>query len=88
VAESAAEARHDHFDHSSIIQACAQGSDVLRSYTFSAIFSDEMGFQDEAEDAYTASVPTIEGGGKFTGVSTANPGYFQAMVFDRLALEN
>lgn len=75
------------YDHGSILQACAQGSDVLRSYTFSAILSDEMAFQEEAEDAYTASIPTIEGGGKFTGVSTANPSYFEQLVFDRLAME-
>jgi hypothetical protein len=75
------------FDHSSIMMACAQGADVLRSYTFSAILSDEIAFQDQAEDAYVASIPTIAGGGKFTGVSTANPGFFEKMVFDRLALE-
>lgn len=75
------------WDHGSVMQACAQGSDVLRSYTFSAILSDEMAFQEEAEDAYTASIPTIEGGGKFTGVSTPNPSYFEQLVFDRLALE-
>lgn len=71
------------FEHGSIIKAVAQGPDVVRQYTFSAIFSDEMAFQLDAEDAYTAAIPTIEGGGKFTAVSTANPGFFEELVFDR-----
>jgi hypothetical protein len=57
-----------------------QGGDQLRSYTASGIFSDEMGFQEEAEAAYTAAKPTLMGGGKFMGVSTANPGYFEYLV--------
>src|SRR3990167_3212523 len=44
--------------------------------------SDEMGFQPEAESAYTAAKPTIDGGGKFIGVSTAEPGFFEDLVFD------
>lgn len=73
------------FDHGSIIMAAAQGADIVRSYTFSAIFSDEMAFQDQAEDAYTAAIPTIEGGGKFTAVSTAEISFFQQLVFDKAA---
>jgi hypothetical protein len=71
----------------SILMAIAQGADKLRSYTFSAILSDEMGFQDKAEEAYAAAVPTIEGGGKYTAISSANPGFFQSLVFDRAGSE-
>ena len=66
------------------MMAIKQGGDKVRSYTFSAILSDEMAFQEEAEAAYTAAIPTIEGGdAKYTGISTANPGFFQKRVFDK-----
>lgn len=71
------------FDHGSIMTGIKQGPDKVRSYTFSAILSDEMAFQEEAEGAYTAAIPTIDGGGKYTGISSANPGFFKKMVFDK-----
>jgi phage FluMu gp28-like protein len=55
----------------STIMAIAQGAEKMRSYTFSAILSDEMGFQDKAEEAYTAALPTIEG-------------FFKALCFDAI----
>jgi len=66
------------------IWAIAQGPNIIRQYTASAIFSDEMAFQKEAEEAYIASKPTIDGGGRFTGVSTAYPGFFEEMCRDRV----
>jgi len=57
-----------------------QGGDQIRSHTASGIFSDEMAFQPDAEDAYTGSLPTIKGGGRFTGVSSANPGFFHYLI--------
>lgn len=71
------------FDNGSIIMAVQQGAAAVRQYTFSAIFSDEMAFQFEAEDAYTAAIPTIEGGGKYTAVSSAHPGFFEKLCFDK-----
>lgn len=62
----------------------AQGADQLRQYTLSAIFADEMAFWELAHDTYSASLPTLEGGGRFTGVSSANPGFFKQAVFDSL----
>lgn len=53
-----------------------QGGDQIRMHTASRIFSDEMAFQPEAENAFTAARPCIEGGGTFNGVSSANPGFF------------
>lgn len=70
------------FPNGSILMAVAQGPATVRQYTFSAIFSDEQGFQQDAEAAFTAAVPTIEGGGKYTAVSTANPGFFKNLVHD------
>lgn len=66
----------------SLAMGIPQGAHKLRSYTFSAILSDEMAFQPEAEDAYTAALPTIEGGGKYTAISSAHPSFFQQLVFD------
>lgn len=57
-----------------------QGGDQIRSHTASGIFSDEMAFQPEAEDAYTGALPTVKHGGRFTGVSSANPGFFQYLI--------
>lgn len=75
------------FPNGSIMMAIAQGGDVLRSYTFSAIMADELAFMPEAEEGYTASLPTIEGGhGKFTAISSANPGFFEKLVHDRLGI--
>lgn len=62
----------------------AQGADQLRQYTLTAIFADEMAYWELAHDTYSASLPTLEGGGRFTGVSSANPGFFKQAVFDTL----
>lgn len=68
------------------IIAVPQGADVLRSQTASAIFSDEMAFQDKAEEGYAAAKPTIDGGGKFTGVTTPNGQEFcYKLLFDLVA---
>src|SRR5215472_3269091 len=62
----------------------AQGADQLRQYTLTAIFADEMAYWELAHDTYSASIPTLEGGGRFTGVSSASPGFFKQAVFDAL----
>lgn len=56
----------------SSIMACSQEAEALRQYTASRILSDEMAFQERAEEAYTAMKPTIDGGGALTGISTPN----------------
>lgn len=68
----------------STLWAIPQGSDIIRSYTAAGILSDECGVQDEFENAYTAAVPTIRGGGWFTALSTANPGFFERLYEDRI----
>jgi hypothetical protein len=67
--------------HSEIL-GIGQGPDQLRQLTLTAIFADEMSFWETARDAYIASRPTIEGGGRFTGVSSAGPGFFEQLVND------
>lgn len=64
------------------IKGVPQGGDQLRMHTASGVFSDEMAFQTEAEDSYTAAKPTIEGGGRFTAVSSAFPSFFQELFED------
>jgi hypothetical protein len=68
----------------SAIWAIPQGPDILRQHTASGILSDEMAFQYLAEDSYTAAIPTIENGGRFTALSTANPSFFQKLYTDQL----
>lgn len=68
----------------SMIQGFPQGADQLRQFTFSGIFGDELAFWQDAQETYAASFPTLEGGGRFTAVSSPGPGFFKALVFDRL----
>jgi len=71
------------FPNGSIMMAVQQGAAAVRQYTFSAIFSDEMAFQMDADEAYTAAIPTIEGGGKYSAISTAEVSFFQKLVYDK-----
>lgn len=66
------------------IKGFAQGQDQLRQYTFSGILADEMAFWENAQQMYSTSIPTIEGGGRFTAISSPAPGFFKYLVYDRL----
>jgi hypothetical protein len=68
----------------SVIEGFPSGADQLRQYTFSGILADEIAFWDNAEKMYSASIPTLEGGGRFTAISSASPGFFQRMVYDKM----
>ena len=72
------------FDNGSYVKGIAQGADQLRQYTASAILCDEMAFWEDAESTWTSLKPTIQGGGKVTMVSSAQPGFFQRIVEGRL----
>ena len=71
-----------HTDPQSEIIGVGQGADQLRQLTLTAIMADEMAFWEEAQPTYVASLPTIEGGGRFTGISSPNPGFFKLLVHD------
>jgi len=71
-------------DTLSEILALAQGSDQARQYTFTGVLCDEMAFWEQAMETYIALRPTAEGGGSVTCVSSANPGFFELICFDRL----
>lgn len=61
-----------------------QGPDVIRQYHPTGIFQDEAAYQEKAKDAFTAIKPAIQNGGRYTGISSANPGWFQMVAQDRL----
>jgi hypothetical protein len=54
------------------IRAMGEEAKGLRQYTFSWVFSDEAGYQDQTWDIIEASLPAVKGGGRFTLVSSAN----------------
>jgi hypothetical protein len=66
------------------IQGFPQGADQLRQFTFSGIFGDECAFWEQAQEFYSASFPTIDGGGRMTLVSSPAPGFFKRLCFDAL----
>ena len=66
------------------IQGFPQGADQLRAFTFSGIFGDESAFWEYAEKFYSASFPTLDGGGRMTLVSSPAPGFFKKLCFDKM----
>ncbi len=62
----------------------AQGADQIRQYHPSAVFVDECAFHVDAADLFMAVKPSIQNGGKYTAVSSANPGFFMMACGDRL----
>lgn len=69
---------------SSQIIAVAEGANQLRQLAATAIFADEFAFWEKARETFAAAIPTIEASGRFTGVSSANPGFFADLVYDKL----
>lgn len=73
-----------HYPHNnSVIVGIAQGADQLRQLTITAWMGDEFAFWEHAGSTYAASIPTLEGGGRCTLVSTANPGFMSQLVHDQ-----
>jgi hypothetical protein len=72
--------RYPHND--SVLLGIAQGSDQLRGLAITSWFADEFAFWERAGETYAASIPALEGGGRFTGVSTPNPGFMKQLCFD------
>jgi hypothetical protein len=75
-------ARLSFLDNDSTIVGIAQGSDQARQYTFTAYLADEFAFWERAGETYAALLPTLEGGGRFTGCSSAAPGFMEQLVHD------
>lgn len=69
------------------IRGIPEGGDVIRMQTASGILEDEMAFQPEAKNAFTAAKPTLSAKGRFTGVSTPEDNtFFHEAVFDLLEI--
>jgi hypothetical protein len=68
----------------SYIRGVPQGANQLRQYTATAIFADEVAFWEKGQETFMASKPTIDGGGKFTVVSSAQEGFFYRLCFDKI----
>jgi len=66
----------------SSIQGVPMGADQLRQYTASAIMADEFAFWSKARDTYMSAIPTIQGGGRFTAISSPQVGFFKDLAFD------
>lgn len=66
------------------IQGFPQGADQLRQFTLSDILGDECAFWEDAQSFYSASKPTLDGGGGMTLISSRSPGFFKKIVFDQL----
>lgn len=65
------------------IWAIPQGAAHARQYTVSGYFADEMAYQEEMDLVLAAVAPTLGEKGRFTGVSSAAPSYFQLLCFDK-----
>lgn len=66
------------------IQGFPMGANQLRQFTFSGLLGDECAFWPEAQKFYSASRPTLDGGGRMTLISSRAPGFFKRLVYDQL----
>jgi len=66
------------------IMGIPSGPDHYRQYTSSGVFSDELVYQDRVDEVLGAVGPTLVGGGRFTGVSSAGPSYFAQLIRDEI----
>lgn len=71
-------------DTGSVIRAMGEEAKGLRQYTFSWVCDDEGAFQEQASEIIQAALPTVNGGGRFTLISSANG----KEVFYRMVSEN
>jgi hypothetical protein len=72
------------FSNGSSFYAVAEGPDQLRQYTASRVYCTEMAFWENAEDTWTALLPTIQGGGRIAIDSSAEPGFFAELIGEKV----
>ena len=65
-----------------------QGADQIRQYHPTGVFTDETAFHGDAGEVFAAVQPSIRNGGRYTGVSSASPGWFYLAAQDALDLES
>lgn len=61
-----------------------QGSDQIRQYHPSGVFTDETAFAPDSGEGFAAIKPSIMNGGRYTGVSSAFPSWFMMATQDNL----
>jgi hypothetical protein len=66
----------------STIIAVPEGAKHYRQKTLTGAMVDEAGFTGELRECVAAAKPALGDYGRFTLVSSANPGEFQRLVFD------
>lgn len=66
------------------LQGFPMGADQLRQFTLSGLLGDECAFWEDFMRFYSASKPTLDGGGRMTLISSRAPGGFKKVVFDQL----
>lgn len=64
------------------ILGVAQGANQLRGPTATALLFDECAFWQEGRASIVAAKPTVEGGGRVTLISSANPSFFKEICWD------
>lgn len=72
------------FENGSEILGLGEGPEQARQHTFTYVLADEVAFWEQSYETWIALKPTIEGGGRITAVSSANPGFFRDLVHDTL----
>jgi hypothetical protein len=75
------------FPNGSVILSVGQGTDQLREQTLTSAVFDEFAFWEWAYESWKGAKPTAEGGGKIAVLSTAGPGLFERLMFDRPMVE-
>lgn len=61
-----------------------QDPDTVRQFHPRGLFQDEAAFMPKAGDAFAAAKPTIQNGGRYGAISSANAGWFQLLCEDKL----
>jgi hypothetical protein len=72
------------FPNGSEIVALGEGEEQARQHTLTGVLADELAFWDHPLETWVALRPTIEGGGRITGVTSAGPGFARDLVHDQL----
>lgn len=65
----------------SIMRGIPAGGDQIRSHNPNILVSDEFGFQNNAEESYTAALACCK---RITLVSSANPGFMKDLIRDKM----
>ena len=69
------------------IEGFPKGGDQVRQYHPSGMFTDETAFHEDAGETFAAIKPAIANGGRYTGVSSAYPGWFMLAAKDLFEAE-